>query len=217
MDNKGKIVSTLMRSLTRDLKGSHKFLGKLEKEDDWSFIIKSHAYMEAIISNLLLAKLGEPRLQKIIRRIELSNDNTGKLAFAKDLELLSKGQRRFIRSLSTLRNRLVHNIEMVNFSLSTYVKEMDSNAKKTWQDDLIWFDTSDHNSKVWRDLAINGPKTMLWFSLVQFVLTIMPEIKQAQLLHDIYKISNGKGQVVLKELLKITSKSISGGLTRRSS
>lgn len=59
----------------------------LIKEDDWSFIIKLHALVEAAVSHLLATICGE-ELLTVFTRLQLSSETVGKLAFAKALHTL---------------------------------------------------------------------------------------------------------------------------------
>ena len=86
-----------------------------EKEDDWSFVIKTHAFLEAILTHLLAEHLGKPDLLTVFAYLETSNVRTGKLAFVRAFDLLDKGARNFIHSLSELRNALVHDVSNVGF------------------------------------------------------------------------------------------------------
>ena len=76
--------------------------------DDWSFVIKVHALIEAAVSHLLAEVAGQPALLDVFTQLELSNGRTGKIAFAKALECLEDYERGSIRKLSELRNQLVH-------------------------------------------------------------------------------------------------------------
>jgi len=97
------------------------FFRDLLREDDWSFVIKLHALFEAACTHLLLFHFKEPELTEIFARLELSNKTTGKVAFLAKLELLNKENRRFVSTLSELRNSLVHDVRNAEFSLATTV------------------------------------------------------------------------------------------------
>lgn len=106
------------------------FFKKLLDEDDWSFIIKLHALIEAACGSLLLYHFDEPELKNIISRLELSNKTTGKIAFLKELGLLGETNRRFVSSLSEWRNKFVHNVQNCNSKLQDILDNMDKNAIK---------------------------------------------------------------------------------------
>jgi len=99
-------------------------------EDDWSFVIKSHAFLEAALTHLLADQLGKEDLLPVFAYLETSNIRTGKLAFVKAFDLLDKGARRFIHTLSELRNDLVHEVSNVNFNFATYVSSLSDKERK---------------------------------------------------------------------------------------
>lgn len=102
------------------------FFKKLLKENDWSFIIKLHALFENIINEFLVFHLNEPKLLKIISRLELSNKTTGKIAFLKELELINHEEVKYISKLAELRNILVHNIRNHNLNLNEMISDSDA-------------------------------------------------------------------------------------------
>ncbi len=106
------------------------FFKRLLQEDDWSFIIKLHALIEAACTDILLHHFDEPSLRNIITRLELSNKTFGKLAFIKELELLGETSRRYISALSEWRNSFVHNVQNCNASLDNIVAAMEKNEIK---------------------------------------------------------------------------------------
>ena len=118
------------------------FFKKLLEEDDWSFIIKLHALVEAACTDLLLHRFDEPSLKNIISRLELSNKTFGKLAFIKELELLGDTNRRYISSLSEWRNNFVHNVQNCNASLNKIVLSMDKNKLKKFALDFSPLETT---------------------------------------------------------------------------
>ena len=89
----------------------------LMQEDDWSFVIKMHSLLETAVSQLLTNALGRNELAYIFAALEMSNTKTGKIAFASALGLLPKQHLDFIRSLSELRNQLVHRVKNVTCDL----------------------------------------------------------------------------------------------------
>jgi hypothetical protein len=99
-------------------------------EDDWSFVIKSHAFLEAALTHLLADHLGKDDLVPVFAYLETSNVRTGKLAFVKAFDLLDKGARRFIHTLSELRNDLVHEVSNVNFKFDTHVAGLTDKERK---------------------------------------------------------------------------------------
>lgn len=91
------------------------FFNSLIAEDDWAFLIKTHALIEACITHAICATLGRPELEAVVARLDTANNQSGKLAFAKTLGLLDKPMRKYVTTLSQLRNEVVHNARSANF------------------------------------------------------------------------------------------------------
>lgn len=108
------------------------FVRRLVREDDWSFVIKLHALFEAVCTHLLLYHFKEPNLADVFARLELSDKTAGKVAFLGKLELLNADNRRFIATLSELRNSLVHDVRNSEFSLGAMVESATPDQVKNW-------------------------------------------------------------------------------------
>lgn len=131
-----------LSQLEKSLDLPERFLEKLVAEDDWSFVIKLHALIEAALSYLLTETVGEPRLLEVFSRIELSNSQTGKLVLAKHLDLIDSDTRQFIRNVSEIRNQFVHNVANVNLSLNDFINQ-DSGRCKKFEKAFCWNIASD--------------------------------------------------------------------------
>jgi DNA-binding MltR family transcriptional regulator len=165
--------------LEREFELPKDFLLKLVDEDDWSFIIKCHALLEAAVSQLITHNIGDTRLLPIFERLELSNNNTGKVAFLKSLGLLNTKSRSFIQCMSELRNQLVHNIKNVKFRIKMYYKNLNAEQKKKWMNALSH----------WTDSATTPPerayyyeefKWVVWHSTVLFLIITLTNIKETR-------------------------------------
>lgn len=102
------------------------FRGLLGEGDDWSFVVRTHALIEAAVSHVLAEVTGQPRLLPVFSRLELSNRTTGKLAFCKALGCFDEEDRRQIQKLSELRNELVHDIRKTEFQFTEWVSQLNS-------------------------------------------------------------------------------------------
>jgi hypothetical protein len=114
----------ISKSLEHDLGLPERFLQTLRKTDDWSFIIKVHALMEASVSYLLVHHFGDDRLARVFDFMELSDKRRGKIAIVSALDLLPDFSRRFLAKLSELRNSVVHNVGQVGFKLPDHVRAL---------------------------------------------------------------------------------------------
>ena len=66
--------------------------------------------------------------------METSNAKYGKLAFATSLDLVSKGNRRFVRKFSELRNYVVHDVKNVAFNFETFLASMDKQQLRSFSE-----------------------------------------------------------------------------------
>jgi len=158
----------IRKILLENFSETSEFLQKLLKEDDWSFVIKSHAFIEAVLSDYITAKLGNSRLLKIFKKLNMSGSEISKISFAKELRLLNSEQISFIRLYSELRNDLVHNIENINFSLENFISKMNKQKKNSWLNRVIWFTKEKKNKEKWIKITTQTPKVGLWMSIFMF-------------------------------------------------
>ncbi len=163
--NNDEIYTTILE-LEKDTGVKQGFFKALLNEDDWSFIIKLHALYEAIISNLLTQKLAQPELESFIYRLELGDRTRGKLKLAKELNLLDEDERKFIYTLSEIRNNFVHNVRNTHVNLEKYFEELGKDKQKnyinvfgyTYPDNLVIAGQT-LNSKVFTK---ENPKLAIW-------------------------------------------------------
>lgn len=161
------------------------FLLRLYQEDDWSFVVKAHALIEAATSQLLTHHTGDARLARVFERLELSNTQVGRLAFLKALDLLSDRERGFVRHFSELRNRLVHNVHSVRFRFADDLAAMNSQqnaAFAEWASSFV--EKSSEGREWWRTTALESPKHTLWVATVFVVVSCLRQTRAARERHD---------------------------------
>jgi hypothetical protein len=176
------------------------FLFNIFEEDDWSFVIKSHALVEAAMTQLLVDSVGDERFKRIFERLPLSDDESGKLAVAKELGLLEKDHRRFVRFFSTLRNSLVHRVENVGFLFEPHIAKMDPAQKKSWQDSIIWFPQPEETRKQWREIALKQPKIALLIAVYRLVVECSITSSQLRTTKSLDKLALETGEELLSRL-----------------
>lgn len=145
--------------LEKDLKIPPCFYKTLLKEDDWSFIIKLHALIEASVACLLVKSIKEPKLENILVALPMSN----KIRYLKELSLLND-YRGFIQALSEIRNGFVHEIKNVNVPLDEFLKQNNC-AKSKLSSALKEFCENseiESESKTFMSSAKINPKTVIW-------------------------------------------------------
>jgi hypothetical protein len=149
------------------------FLEQLRQEDDWSFVIKAHALMEATLTHWLLSELQRSELGDYLARLDTSDSKKGKLGFLNSLGLLEGYDKRFITSFSELRNRLVHDVSNTHFSFTEYISSMDKNQKESFCKCFGYaYLDEDKNGKellIHKEIILKEPKNSLWHSLKIFL------------------------------------------------
>lgn len=135
-------------------------IGSLHKDNDWTFVIKLHAILEAALNHLILSRLGAPTAE-IVEHLETNNARTGKIAFINAYELLPKNCVRFIRSLSEVRNRAVHDFKNFDLDLKKYLAAQNPDQQRNWKLGLTsYLDAYDNSKKPQEllDLAMENPR-----------------------------------------------------------
>lgn len=186
------LLRKVIDDLLNNLKGNSDFMVTLIQDDDWSMIIKSHALIESLVTELLLAVTEEPKLRKLIERLPLSDEQMGKVKIAKDYELLSSRERAFIKKLSSLRNDLVHDFENINFKLEDYVKTLSDNGqKKSWQSAFTWYEEEEQKVDSWKAYTLSKPKIAVWMAIFQCVSLLIIQIKEVKTKSQFTNLSIG--------------------------
>lgn len=127
-----------INQLEADLGLPNGFFTKLLDEDDWSFIIKLHALIEASVTHLLVKHFNEPTLETVFSFLELSNLRTGKLAFASSTGLIDTDIKRFIQKLSEMRNAFVHDVTNVNIQIKDFLDNIKEDDRKGYRKGFLF-------------------------------------------------------------------------------
>jgi hypothetical protein len=170
------------------------FFGGLLNEDGWSFVIKLHAFFEGLLSNLLAQSLHREELRDVFSHIELSNIRSGKLVFAQKMYLLDQPAITFIRALSELRNKLVHDPRNVTFDMDEYVHGMDSNQRKTFRKNFgIAFPNEVDDQRELDTLLDGKPQAVLYLGALKLVYNLSLNRWEAKIAF----LENERGQLLL--------------------
>lgn len=153
------------KSIAADLGLPEKFVHQLnEGDDDWSFVIKSNALMESVLTLLLTDVFGKPQVRDTLAEIEISQ----KIRMCSDLSLFEKEDRAFMRELSKLRNVLVHNVDQIGFSFTEHLKNKDVANNFVTNFGIVWKDpvTIGSHTASRRDMTLENPKLTVWMRLI---------------------------------------------------
>lgn len=199
-DQADALLQTSLATVRERIHGHMSFVTELLHGDDWSFVIKTQALLEACITEAVLVRLGDERIKKTVESMPLVGDEASKLQFAKDLGLMDSSQRRFVKRMASLRNRLAHRVEYVSFDFPQYVASLDRNGRKDWQESIVWFGQEPTSREQWRDIALKQPRSAVLMAAFLVATLLAVEDNQAKLLRAIDAASEKTTAQLLKYL-----------------
>jgi DNA-binding MltR family transcriptional regulator len=198
-----KILEGTKNHLLDSLSKNADFLAGIVEGDDWSFVIKAHALIEAAVTGLLTTVLGDDRIRDVLERLPLSDSQAGKITIAKQLGVLTAEQIKFIRKFSELRNQLVHKVDNVGFTFDDFWSKLDGNQKSSWVETISWSLNPDGKESSFTDLIRDYPRIGLQISIFQLVSICQLTATEAATLREITKQSelDTSGYVDLQSLM----------------
>lgn len=149
------------------------FYKNLLNEDDWSFIIKISALLEAVTTNLLVKKFKIDELEKALSFLDYANGNYGKIRLLYDMKVLNKEQYNILKKFAELRNSVVHNVSNVGFSFDSLIKESNKDQNNNFVNCYGYGikDVSEFkNLKIKKkDFVTNNPKISIWITIGEII------------------------------------------------
>ncbi|MBM4973557.1 hypothetical protein HYO27_22635 [Vibrio parahaemolyticus] len=173
-------------------------LFRIFEDDDWSFVIKMHAFIEAMVTELLLTQIDDDRIRPTIERLPLSDEQAGKLKMAKDLDLLDASERKFIKMFSSLRNNLAHRIENTDFTFAEYIESLDKNQRKAWAETISWY-AKDDTKSYYQENALKHPKMVILLGI--YIMSGLKTVIEMELkgLREINEMANETAKKLLAD------------------
>ena len=156
----------------------------LKQDNDWSFIVKLHSFLEAACTQLIITSIGKKELIDIISRVEMNEKKKGKIAYIRKLSLLEKRERAYINKLSEIRNFYVHNIKNISLSLEDYIKNFNADQLKSFIKAMECY-IKEHitikDKTIDRDIFIkDNPRVSIWLNAHRIILHICLIIKKEE-------------------------------------
>lgn len=161
------------------------FYTQLFNEDDWSFVIKISALIEAACTHILSYKFRHPELEDNFSYLEQGNRKAGRVALLKKTEALYEDQAKALYSLAELRNSLAHNVKNTNFNFYDYLKKLDKNQKKKFvnefgsgvQDEIAVGDVLVKRNT----FVLENPKLAIWLTCHEIIACLYIEIDKTDI------------------------------------
>lgn len=172
-------ISISIKKFEEELSLPKNFFNKLIDEDDWTFIIKLSALLEAVTTNILIEKIDYRNLEESISFMDYANPRTGRIKFLKDMNVLSKEHYKVLEKFALLRNQVVHKIENVDFSFDKYIEGFDKGQKKSFVKDFglgINDEIKIKDIKISKhDFVLENPKLAIWITIGEVIACISLE------------------------------------------
>ena len=173
-------VSAGLRTLARILGLREGFLIELFADpNDWSFVVKAHAFLESVTCTLLAMHLRRKELESVLaEKVEMH----ARIEMTKALGITSSSDRKVMHALGTLRNRLVHNARDTAFTFAEYFNNKD--AKKNFCDTFgqTWPDPMPNtNPPISRaDYVASEPKLAVFVAVLKVGMYVVTEALKIQ-------------------------------------
>ena len=145
------------------------FIHSLQNENDWSFIVKTYAIFEALLSELIARISDKQELVSFFLKLDMCSRPIGKLSLLKKLSLLEESERKFIRALSDLRNTYAHDIKKISASINDVIISFPEEKQKNIIQNLSF-------SLQKKDDFHNNKKQCLWAASVMLLCQINERI-----------------------------------------
>ena len=181
------------------------FIYSLKDEDDWSFVIKANALIEAALTHALVKKLGgveELQGNKLLK-VFIKMPQYQRIQWAVGLGLLGEDEKRWMVVLNNVRNDVVHDVTNVDLDVTTYFEKRLKDGD--WQSfvsicSLVMSNiTKDQVDTWWR----RYPKTLIWI-ILHSVMESLYDFLPSKL--DMASLSDGAeaGDEVSAEIVTVT-------------
>jgi hypothetical protein len=171
------------------------FIPSLLEETDWSFLVKLHALLEAVVSDSL-SQAVDPRLERNFRRLSVSGP-AGKVQFAESLGLIESSHAQFLGRLSALRNSAVHDIRRISLNLKAFFDDMRESERRQLTDSIVaLFDPS--IAEKWRQDATRDLKSAIWVAAMLTIACVKSNARIAEAGKELMKASLDMVQAIGK-------------------
>lgn len=160
------------------------FYQDLVANDDWSFIIKLNALFEAACTHALSQRLSRPELLNELAQLEFADRRKWKVKFLLSLSVLTNEQAEILYDLAKLRNRLVHNVDQVAFSIDSDIAGLDKKKLKAkaelWGHGIVDFVKEGEVIISRTEFFRMKPKETLWLTCMEILACLHTEFEIAE-------------------------------------
>jgi hypothetical protein len=158
------------------------FFRRLLTEDDWSFVIKTHALIESALTRLIETAVRPKPLGEFVTTFALSGGRHSKVELLRRCDLIDDPEAKFVRGLSKIRNQLVHNVRYTSCDLSKFVSDhFSENDRDDFVKNTCCIFSGGKDSEI-RANVLKTPKRYIWLCAlhVTAMATSRTEVAESQ-------------------------------------
>jgi hypothetical protein len=206
MDHQNLKPAAAVQRMERDLGLGPGFLADLILEDDdWSLMIKVHAFVEAALTHLLTVSIGHEELRELFSKMPMGTQ-TGKVAFARALGLIDGDMAKFLGLLGRLRNAYAHSVKTVGLRIEAVIESFKEQDKSDiWK--TLAYNTNARAIRITGKLldpitfASQHPRLALWLSVTDAVALMFLEKQD--------RVERRKHADIMREFFEVMTRSVS--------
>ncbi len=196
-----KLFADFRNDQIATLSRHQEMLSAFYAESDWAFLIKCHALIEAVVTESLVKALGESRIHRVVSRMPLGGE-MGKMKMAKEIGILSERQEKFVACLSSIRNKLVHKVENLDFDFKAYVVSLSKADQKKLFQGLVWQDVDAALSVKWREHFDNCPRFVVLVFLLPLLSIVALHAAHRDGEREIARLANATADEIFDSLMR---------------
>ncbi len=139
-------------------------LDLIREGDDWTFLLRLHALVEASLDHLVVAKLDRPVLHDWVVRHTIAG-RTGKRALAALMQAIDADQAAMVDGLSDLRNQFAHGIRLMGVDLAVFIENAEQGERNKiarWVLKAHGYAPSSELDALALDALRKAPRLVLW-------------------------------------------------------
>jgi hypothetical protein len=150
------------------------YLIEVWDNNDWAFVIKLHALVEASLKKTLPASIGDGSLKSNeVGRLRLVGDGLTQVKLARVHGLISARDAEFIHRLAKIRNRFAHDLAGLEDGLRQHLDGLPEQDRRKLVDACHWTSVGGVGSDQDTGCLDRAPKLLFWITGSKLIVKLM--------------------------------------------
>lgn len=145
----------------------------LHDDEDWAFVVKICAMMEAVCSKSLTKFLADDRLREPLDFLEFANPRCGKIALLRSLGILDTKHAEVLVGIAEMRNSYAHNVRHIGRNdLRSYLEEKKETRRRiggVFSEQVV---TNDGETLTRDEITLREPRRSVWMAAMRVVAAL---------------------------------------------